>query len=73
MTETHELDVINEALAKYHGRPVEWFPGRTPAELYPDGYLQQLRAADRAAIESREHTEFEESNVTDRAGRHANW
>ena len=65
--------LINEALAKYHGRPVEWFPGRTPAELYPDGYVQQLRAADRAAIESREHREFEESNVTDRAGRHTTW
>ena len=64
---------VNEALAKYHGRPVEWFPGQSPQELYPEDYVNHIRTADRAVAESGERMDFRESDYREASGRLRTW
>ena len=65
--------LVNEALARYHGRPIDWFPGRPPDGLYPDEYIQQIRAADRGIVESRARRDFYETDFRERDGRLITW
>ena len=43
---------VNALHAKYHDRPVEWFPGHSPSDIYDEAYVCQINAVDREVMES---------------------
>ena len=65
--------LVNAALAKYHDRPIDWFPGHTAAELYDEAYVRHVRDSDRQVIELGERRDFRESDYREHNGRVSTW
>jgi PAS domain S-box-containing protein len=63
----------NAALAKFHGRSVDWFPGRRPDELYDDSYVRHVLEADRQVIESGQRQPFHRVDYQDPRGFTSAW
>src|SRR5262249_9579359 len=65
--------LFNAFQAKSHGRPPEWFVGRSPQDLYPESYVAQLAAWDRQIIETGKALDFHEIDYTSPGGRKGRW
>ncbi|QEX22162.1 hypothetical protein FRZ61_20920 [Hypericibacter adhaerens] len=63
----------NAELAKFHGRPVDWFPGRTLDELYDEGYVRHVLEADRQVILSGRPHRFHRTDYRDPRGFTSSW
>ena len=64
---------VNALHAKYHDRPVEWFPGHTPSDIYDDAYVRQMNAVDREVVQSDRPPGFVEFDYVERSGRTSAW
>ena len=65
--------LVNAALAKFHERDVDWFPGRSPAELYEADYVQRARLRDQEVFESGRRQGFYETDFRGRDGQVTTW
>jgi PAS domain S-box-containing protein len=65
--------LVNTALANYRRRAVDDFPGKTPADFYPESYVASVRARDAAIIATGVPTGLYELDYTDADGRARTW
>jgi PAS domain S-box-containing protein len=65
--------LVNAALANYHRRAVDDFPGKGPADFYPESYAARLRARDAEIIATGAPTGLYELDYTDPDGRTSTW
>jgi PAS domain S-box-containing protein len=65
--------LVNAALASYHRRAVDDFPGKTPADFNPESYAARIRARDAEIIATGAPTGLYELNYTDPDGRASTW
>src|SRR5262249_12095368 len=65
--------LVNAALANYHRQAVEAFPGKTPADFYPDSYVARLRSRGPDAIATGGPPGLYEISYADRDGRDRTW
>ena len=65
--------LVNAALANYHRRAVDDFPGKTPADFYPEAYAARVRARDAEIIATGAPTGLYELDYTDPDGRVSTW
>jgi PAS domain S-box-containing protein len=65
--------LVNAALANYHRRAVDDFPGKDLDEFYPESYAARIRARDAEIIATGAPTGLYEMNYTDRDGRTSTW
>jgi PAS domain S-box-containing protein len=65
--------VVNAYQARYIGRPIEWFEGRSVADVYPEEYLRTIGERDRAVAETGETQRFYETDYRGRDGQLSSW
>ena len=65
--------LVNAALANYHRRAVEDFPGKTAADFYPEAYAARIRARDAEIIATGTPTGLYEQDYVDADGRASTW
>jgi PAS domain S-box-containing protein len=65
--------LVNAALANYHRRAVDDFPGKTTADFYPESYVARIRARDAEIIATGAPTGLYELNYIDPDGRASTW
>jgi PAS domain S-box-containing protein len=63
----------NDALAKFHGRTVDWFPGRSLDELYDAIYVRQVLEVDRQIINTGQKQAFHRLEHHHADGRIGTW
>lgn len=63
----------NAALAEFHGRSVDWFPGHSLDELYDEGYVRQVLEADRQIVETGRKHVFHQVDHRESDGRLGTW
>ncbi len=65
--------LVNAALANYHRRAIDDFPGKDLAEFYPESYAARIRARDAEIIATGAPTGLYEMNYTDHDGSTSTW
>jgi len=65
--------LVNAALANYHRRAVEDFPGKDLAEFYPESYAARIRARDAEIIATGATTGLYEMEYADHDGSVSTW
>jgi len=63
----------NAAMAKFHNRPVDWFPGRSLDEVYDEIYVRHVLEADRQIIETGQKHLFHRTDYLDPRGFTSAW
>jgi PAS domain S-box-containing protein len=65
--------LVNAPLAALHGKPVGWFVGKRPSDLYPEGVGREIEARELGAIRSGTVLGPIETSYVDAAGRTTHW
>ncbi len=66
--------LLNAYQAAWHGKPVDWFPGRSPEDVYVDvDYARRIRETDRQVIASGSGTGFHEIEYPEPSGGKSQW
>jgi len=65
--------LVNAYHAHYVGRPIEWFAGRSVADVYPAEYVRTLEERDRLVAETGQTHRFYEIDYRDADGQLSSW
>ncbi|MGE0118657.1 MAG: PAS domain S-box protein [Dongiaceae bacterium] len=65
--------LVNAHLAADVGHPIEWFGGKSIADVYPDDYVRKIQERDRLVIETGQTQRFYEIDYRDAAGAVSSW
>ncbi|MFO1061236.1 MAG: PAS domain-containing protein [Dongiaceae bacterium] len=65
--------LVNAGLARLLGRPVGWFVGKRPADLYPAAFARRVEEAFARALETGRASGIRESVFVDDAGSASTW
>jgi len=65
--------IVNAYQAHYVGRPIEWFEGRSMADVYPAEYLRAIEERDRMVAETGQTHRFYETDYRGPDGQLSSW
>ncbi len=65
--------IVNAYQAHYLGRPIEWFEGRSVADVYPAEYLRAIEERDRMVAETGQTHRFYETDYRGADGQLSSW
>ena len=65
--------VVNAYQANYLGRPIEWFEGRSVADVYSAEYVRQIAERDRLVVETGRTHRFYETDYRGPDGQLSSW
>jgi len=65
--------IVNAYQAHYLGRPIEWFEGRSMADVYPAEYLRAIEERDRMVAETGQTHRFYETDYRGPDGQLSSW
>jgi PAS domain S-box-containing protein len=65
--------VVNAYQANYLGRPIEWFEGRSIADVYAAEYVRQIAERDRLVVETGQTHRFYETDYRGPDGQLSSW
>jgi PAS domain S-box-containing protein len=65
--------LVNAYQAQYLGRPIEWFEGRSVADVYPKAYVHSIAERDRLVAETGQTQRFYETDYRGPDGQLSSW
>ncbi len=65
--------LVNAHLAADVGRPIEWFDGKSIADIYPEDYVRKIQERDRLVVETGQTQRFYELDYRDAEGAVSSW
>jgi PAS domain S-box-containing protein len=65
--------VVNAYLARNLGRPIEWFNGKSTADVFPEEYVRKIQERDRLVAETGQTQRFYELDYAEPDGSLSSW